>query len=63
MIQPAITSMGVTNKLIWSDEDKAIPMHRFILFFMANVTELTCSAALYKATLADLLKGTEEDMT
>jgi hypothetical protein len=49
---PVKTRMGDTKSPIWSDDEIAIPIHRFILFFMAKVTELTCSAALYIPNLS-----------
>lgn len=45
---PAITKTGVTSNPICKEDETAIPTERFILFFIANVTELTCSAALSK---------------
>jgi len=37
---------GVTKRAIWIEEPTATPMARSILFFVATVTAVTCSAAL-----------------
>jgi len=46
MIQPAMTKTGATNRAIWRVEPTATDKDKSILFFMATVTAVKCSAAL-----------------
>lgn len=45
-----MTSTGVTNRPICNELEMAMLILKFILFLRANVTELTCSAALDKSS-------------
>ncbi|KAI9595789.1 hypothetical protein BDF19DRAFT_440075 [Syncephalis fuscata] len=56
MIQPMITSNGVTSKAICILEPSATPIAKSILFFMAVVTAVICSAAL--PTIGSRIKPT-----